>query len=390
MPGETADLARRAREAGRLGIDTEFMGEGRYRPELCLVQISLPDGDEQLGEVTLLDPLTEPPFDPAPLAEVLADPAVEVVLHAGRQDVGLLRRLWRCEIRNVFDTQVAAGFAGMRAQLSYEGLLREVLDVRLRKTASFTRWDRRPLSPEQLEYAREDVLHLLALAEALQERLRALGRLEWAREECTYLEGISDERNLDTIFSRLPRVNSLDPPQRAVARELVEWREELAERGNRPVSSVLQDATLVEVAKRRPQTAERLSQIRGLHESTLRRRGREILEAVARGREREGIPVEGERPTQPDAADAPLIALSEALVRARASSAGLAYELLATRADLQRIVTAVRSDDDSPGDADVRTLQGWRREVVGAELLDLLAGRRSLRVGPGLEVHVDG
>jgi ribonuclease D len=390
MPGETADLARRAREAGRLGIDTEFMGEGRYRPELCLVQISLPDGDEQLGEVTLLDPLTEPPFDPAPLAEVLADPAVEVVLHAGRQDVGLLRRLWRCEIRNVFDTQVAAGFAGMRAQLSYEGLLREVLDVRLRKTASFTRWDRRPLSPEQLEYAREDVLHLLALAEALQERLRALGRLEWAREECTYLEGISDERNLDTIFSRLPRVNSLDPPQRALARELVEWREELAERGNRPVSSVLQDATLVEVAKRRPQTAERLSQIRGLHESTLRRRGREILEAVARGREREGIPVEGERPTQPDAADAPLIALSEALVRARASSAGLAYELLATRADLQRIVTAVRSDDDSPGDADVRTLQGWRREVVGAELLDLLAGRRSLRVGPGLEVHVDG
>jgi ribonuclease D len=390
MPGETADLARRAREAGRLGIDTEFMGEGRYRPELCLVQISLPDGDEQLGEVTLLDPLTEPPFDPSPLAEVLADPAVEVVLHAGRQDVGLLRRLWRCEIRNVFDTQVAAGFAGMRAQLSYEGLLREVLDVRLRKTASFTRWDRRPLSPEQLEYAREDVLHLLALAEALQERLRALGRLEWAREECTYLEGISDERNLDTIFSRLPRVNSLDPPQRAVARELVEWREELAERGNRPVSSVLQDATLVEVAKRRPQTAERLSQIRGLHESTLRRRGREILEAVARGREREGIPVEGERPTQPDAADAPLIALSEALVRARASSAGLAYELLATRADLQRIVTAVRSDDDSPGDADVRTLQGWRREVVGAELLDLLAGRRSLRVGPGLEVHVDG
>jgi ribonuclease D len=390
MPGETADLARRAREAGRLGIDTEFMGEGRYRPELCLVQISLPDGDEQLGDVTLLDPLTDPPFDPAPLAEVLADPAVEVVLHAGRQDVGLLRRLWRCEIRNVFDTQVAAGFAGMRAQLSYEGLLREVLDVRLRKTASFTRWDRRPLSPEQLEYAREDVLHLLALAEALQERLRALGRLEWAREECTYLEAISDERNLDTIFSRLPRVNSLDPPQRAVARELVEWREELAERGNRPVSSVLQDAALVEVAKRRPQTAERLSQIRGLHESTLRRRGRDILEAVARGREREGIPVEGERPTQPDAADAPLIALSEALVRARASSAGLAYELLATRADLQRIVTAVRSDDDSPGDADVRTLQGWRREVVGAELLDLLAGRRSLRVGPGLEVHVDG
>jgi ribonuclease D len=391
MPA-AAELARRAREAGRLGIDTEFMGEGRYRPELCLVQVSLPGEDPKLGDVTLLDPLDDDPFDPAPLADVLADPDVEVVLHAGRQDVGLLRRLWRCEVRNVFDTQVAAGFAGMRAQLSYEGLLREVLDVRLRKTASFTRWDRRPLSPEQLEYAREDVLHLLALAEALQERLEAIGRLGWAREECAYLEEISDERDLDTIFGRLPRVNSLDPAQRAVARELVEWREGIAERGNRPVSSVLQDATLIEVAKRRPQTSERLSQIRGLHESTLRRRGREILEAVARGREREGIPVEGDRPTPPDTADAPLIALAEALVRARAAKSSLAYELLATRADLQRIVTAVRAADgnSSVDDTDVRTLQGWRREVVGAELLDLLAGRRSLRVGPGLDVQVDG
>jgi ribonuclease D len=390
MPTQAAELARRAREAGRLGIDTEFMGEGRYRPELCLVQISLPGDDEQLGDVTLLDPLADDPFDPAPLAEVMADPAIEIVLHAGRQDVALLRRLWRCEIRNVFDTQVAAGFAGMRAQLSYEGLLREVVDVRLRKTASFTRWDRRPLSPEQLEYAREDVLHLLALASALQDRLRAIGRLEWAREECAYLEGISDERDLDTIFNRLPRVNSLDPGQRAVARELVEWREGLAEHGDRPVSSVLQDAPLVEIAKRRPQTSERLSQIRGLHESTLRRRGRDILDAVARGREREGIPVEGDRPSQPDAADAPLISLAEALVRARAASAGLAYELLATRADLQRIVTAVRANGPSAGDADVRTLQGWRREVVGSELLDLLAGRRSLRVGAQLEVEVGG
>jgi ribonuclease D len=390
MPTQAAELARRAREAGRLGIDTEFMGEGRYRPELCLVQISLPGDDDQLGDVTLLDPLADDPFDPTPLAEVMADPAIEIVLHAGRQDVALLRRLWRCEIRNVFDTQVAAGFAGMRAQLSYESLLREVVDVRLRKTASFTRWDRRPLSPEQLEYAREDVLHLLALAAALQDRLRAIGRLEWAREECAYLEGISDERDLDTIFGRLPRVNSLDPAQRAVARELVEWREGLAERGDRPVSSVLQDAPLVEIAKRRPQTSERLSQIRGLHESTLRRRGRDILDAVARGREREGIPVEGDRPSQPDAADAPLIALAEALVRARAASAELAYELLATRADLQRIVTAVRAEGASAGDAEVRTLQGWRREVVGAELLDLLAGRRSLRVGAQLEVEVDG
>jgi ribonuclease D len=245
MPAEADELARRAREAGRLGIDTEFMGEGRYRPELCLVQVSLPGGDQQLGDVTLLDPLAEDPFDPAPLATVLADPDVEIVLHAGRQDVALLRRLWRCEIRNVFDTQVAAGFAGMRAQLGYEPLLKETLGVRLRKSASFTRWDDRPLTEEQLGYAREDVLHLLQVATVLQDRLTDLGRLEWAREECRSFESIDDKRDLDVVFGKLPRVNSLEPAQRAVARELVEWREEAARAGDRPVSGVLHHAGLV-------------------------------------------------------------------------------------------------------------------------------------------------
>jgi ribonuclease D len=182
-------------------------------------------------------------------------------------------------------------------------------------------------------------------------------------------------------------VNSLDPAQRAVARELVEWREGVAREGDRPVPSVLPDAALVEIAKRRPQSLERLAQIRGLNESTVRRRGQAIVATVARGREREPIPVDGVRPPAPDAADAPLIALSEALVRARASEAELAYELLAARADLQRIVTALREGHEEP---DVRTLQGWRRGLVGEELLELLAGRRSLRIGPGRRIEISG
>ena len=168
----------------------------------------------------MLDPL-ESGFDPSPLAAVLADPAVEIVLHAGRQDAALLRRVWDTRLHNIFDTQVAAGFAGLRAQLGYEGLLREILGVRLQKSASFTRWDQRPLSAEQVEYAREDVLHLLALAQRLQERLADQGRLEWAREECAFLEDISDDREIDALFAKLPRVNSLDPGRRAIARELV-------------------------------------------------------------------------------------------------------------------------------------------------------------------------
>ncbi|HYF24733.1 MAG TPA: HRDC domain-containing protein [Baekduia sp.] len=384
MPASTAELAARARETGRLGIDTEFMGEGRYQPLLCLTQIALDDGAGG-ADVFVLDPLTEE-HDYAPLADVLGDPEIEVVLHAARQDVALLRRDWGSPVRNVFDTQVAAGFAGMRAQLGYEPLLKELLDVRLRKSASFTRWDDRPLTEEQLSYAREDVVHLLQAATALQERLAERGRLEWAREECRAFESIDDARDADVLFAKLPRINSLDPAQRAVARELVVWRERAAQDADRPVSTVLHDTTLVEIAKRRPASPERLRQIRGVTEATLHRRGRGLLEAVQRGRELEPIPVVGERPAQADPQDAPLIALSEALVRTKAAEEGLAYELLASRADLQRVVTALREGHPEP---DVRTLQGWRRAVVGDELLELLAGRRSLRIGPQRQLQVE-
>jgi ribonuclease D len=381
----TAALAERARETGALAIDTEFMGEGRYRPLLCLVQVAVAGGDGTASRVEVLDPLDHG-LDWAPLAGVLADPAVEIVMHAGRQDVALLRRMWETDVRGVFDTQVAAGFAGMRAQIGYEALLQDVLGVRLRKSASFTRWDARPLSGEQVDYAREDVLHLLDAAAAVKARLERLGRLDWAYEECRPLEDATDVREIDTVFARLPRINSLDPGQRAVARELATWREDAARTEDRPVQTVLQDVALVEIAKRRPKDLERLRQIRGLHEGVVRRRGKAIIDVVARGRELPPIPVEGAKPPPTHPGDAGMIVLAEALVRARAEPAEVAYELLATRADLQRIVTAVRLGLDEP---DVRTLSGWRREVVGDELLELLAGRRALSVGEGLEIRVD-
>ncbi len=386
--GSSADiaaLADLARASGRLGIDTEFMGEGRYQTLLCLVQVAA-EIDPPNGEVRIevLDPLDDA-LDLAPLADVLADPDIEIVMHAGRQDVALLRRVCRTQITNLFDTQLAAGFAGLRAQLGYEALLHELLNVRLQKSASFTRWDARPLSAEQIDYARDDVRHILQATTELQERLRSRGRLDWAREECVALAGTTDERDPDTIFARLPRVNSLDPKLRAIARELVVWREETARAQDRPIPSVLSDAALIEVAKRRPSQMSQLEQIRGINESTLRRRGRAIIEAVTRGRSRPPIPVDGERPSQPDALDAPVIALAEALVRTRALQEELAYELIAARADLQRIVLAMRDGNPPP---DVRTLQGWRREVVGDELLELLDGRRSLTVGPDRHVAV--
>ncbi len=370
------EIAAAARATGRIALDTEFMGEGRYRTLLCLIQLAIPDG--AAGErIELIDPLAED-LDGAPLADVLADPAIQVVVHAGRQDVALIRRRLRTDVCNVFDTQVAAGFAGMGAQASYDSLLARLLGVRVAKSASFTRWDSRPLSGEQLAYAREDVVHLLGLASALEDRLAETGRLEWAREECEPLQLASDERDLETVFARLPRVHGLNASSQTIARELLAWREDIAAAQDRPVQSVLSDAALMEIAKRKPTSADRLGQIRGVNQGSLRRRGHDLLDAVRRGRERtpQTLPADS-RPPAPDPDDAPLISLAEALVRARAREAGLAYELLASRADLQAIVTARRLGGN---DADVRTLRGWRRELVGNELLDLLDGRVSLSV----------
>jgi ribonuclease D len=382
-------LMAQVRESGKLALDTEFMGEGRYRTLLCLVQLAVTDTSQPDGpsRIELLDPLQDD-LDWTPLAQALKDPTVEIVVHAGRQDIALLRRRLQTDVANVFDTQVAAGFAGMGAQSSYDSLLAQVLGVRLAKSASFTRWDARPLSREQLGYAREDVVHLLELAAELQRRLRALGRLEWARQECQPLERASDERDLDTIFARLPRVRNLSVVSQAVARELVAWREQTAATQDRTVQSILPDAVLVEIAKRRPTTANRLHDIRGAGQSGVRRRTEDILEAVRRGGERPHEPLqEGTRTRPPDPADAPLVALTEALVRARAREADLAYELVASRADLQAIVTAWRSGggggEGLGEEADVRTLKGWRRELVGGELLELLDGGVSLSVGDG-------
>jgi ribonuclease D len=379
------EIAERAAEHGRLAIDTEFVSERRYQALLCLAQVAVPDPQEEEGVRTdVLDPLDG--LDPAPLAATLADPSVEVVMHSGRQDVAILRRSWETEVRNLFDTQVAAGFLGFGNQESYESLVRKVLDVRLQGSEGFTRWDRRPLSEQQIEYARDDARLLLALGDELERRLEERGRLAWAREECRSLEQASDDRDPDRIYLRLPRLARLDPIQRAVARELVEWRERTAQGMDRPAGFVLPDQALVEIARRLPDSVEGLEQIRALPPQTLHRRGDRLLRAVETGREREPPPRPPDSPRR-DARDAPLIALAQALVRHRSQESGVAVELIATQSELASLVGARRRGEEGDGE---RVTQGWRRELVGEELLELLAGRRSLLVRDGRLQVSDG
>lgn len=411
MIQDQAELRRLAEEAfaaGRIALDTEFMGEGRYRTLLCLIQVAVPlpqdstpapsagshgandsslraGGGDQAGQarsqrIDLIDPLTSD-LDHSPLAEVLADPQVTVVVHAGRQDVALLRRALSTEVTSVFDTQLAAGFTGLAAQRSYDSLLSDLLGVKLAKSASFTRWDSRPLTDEQTSYAREDVVHLLALAEQLEARLQRLGRLQWALQECEAIAAASDERDLHSVFLKLPKIASASAAVQAVALELVQWREQTANRQNRPVQSVLSDAALVEIARRTPDSLSDLQRIRGVPQSLARRTGEQIIEHVRRGRRRTDLPPRSApRSKLPEPSDAPLVALVEALARSRAREAGLAYELIATKSDLQAIVAARRAGEPEP---EVRVLAGWRRDLLGEELLRLLDGELSLSVAGG-------
>jgi ribonuclease D len=290
--------------------------------------------------------------------------------------VALLKRTWKTEVTNIFDTQIAAGFAGYGAQSGYDSLVRSLLGETAKGAEGFSKWDRRPLTPEQIEYAAADVEHLLPMADALQDRLAQSGRLEWAREECIALEQATDERPAAELFARLPRVRRLGKRQRAVALALVEWRLDLARSIDRPPSSILPDHVMVEVARRQPTSRQALEEVRGMPGQTLQRWHRELVEAVERAADAPDAP---DLPDieQGDSSDAPLIALGQALVRQRAMEAKVAVDLVATQSDIAAVVGSLRRDN---GEANVRSLQGWRRELVGNELVKLLSGECVVRV----------
>jgi len=374
----TTDIAGLATEHGRLAIDTEFVSERRYQAQLCLVQVAVPDPGAEGGVRTdVLDPLGEDPPDPAPLAGALANPEVEVIVHAGRQDVAIMRRTWDTEITRVFDTQVGAGFLGFGNQEGYEALVRRVLGVKLRGGEGFTRWDKRPLTDKQISYAADDARCLLALGSAIERELAERGRLEWAREECRVVEDSNDVRTPERAYEKLPKLGRLDDSGRAVARRLCAWREDVARQMDRPPPFVIPDQALMELARRPPKDTGALESIRGLPQQTLHRRGAEILEQIRQGLAEEPPPPPPKSPKR-DAAESPLVSLAQAVVRHRSREAGIATELIATQAELASLVAAVRRGEDAER---VRALVGWRRELVGDELRELIGGRRQISVG---------
>ena len=378
-------VAAQCRDAGRLGIDTEFMRERTYRARLCLLQIVVNE------DIHLIDPLEE--VDLRPVADLIAADDVEVVVHAGRQDLELFYERFGAVPNRIFDVQIAAGFAGYGSSLSYGRLVEAILDTKIEKGESYTDWCRRPLTDAQVTYAADDVRYLIPAAEALEHQLAEKGRLDEIRAEMSSLER-EDTYAVDPtrMYLRVAGRGTLSGKQLAVLRELAAWREETAARRDVPRGWVIKDQTLVELARRSPSSFAALKDIRGLSSKEAERSGRAIIQAVKTGRDA-GAVDRARPPSRTAQARAKMLSgMADAVVRARCEAADVATDLVVTRGEVETLLLEMFSGklDESRH----RVLQGWRRELVGEAILGLARGRigvRAIDSPPYVEeVEVDG
>lgn len=363
-------LCERLHRARTFALDTEFVRERTFYIRLGIIQVSAE------GIEAVVDPRALGSLDP--LFALVSDPSVEKIVHAGEQDFAVLYEAGSIVPKNVFDTQIAAALVGYGDQISYARLVAKVTGILLDKLETLTDWTARPLTQAQIDYSLEDVRYLPEVRRHLGERLLALGRSGWEREECARLESEETYRPAPPreYYLRL-KTNGLNSVGLGVLREVAAWREETARSRDIPRGWVLRDQNLIEIARRKPQSMKSLRQIRSLKPQQIAKDGEAILKAVRAG-EQEPIreaPPERPRLKMPDRVES-TSRLLEAWLYARATEAQIAPSMLATRADL-KILAAAHYHSQTP---DLPLLQGWRRELVGQDLLDLLDGKKALKL----------
>jgi ribonuclease D len=345
-----AAFAARLDSAPFVALDTEFMRERTYRPQLCLLQLATP------GEAWCVDPLAGIALDT--LTPALENGAPKI-LHAARQDLEVLWPVFGA-IAPVFDTQIAAALAGMPAQIGYSDLVRRILGIDLKKAETRTDWSKRPLSDAQLHYAIDDVAHLAALRDALTVQLDKLGRLAWLDEE---LHELAREDRLfvdpEKAVERLRWAAELDPERARLAQRLAAWRERRASEKDRPRSWILDDAGLRALVMRVPRTALELDSIEELTPGFRERSGAMILELISATELPQRLPPPGQR-MRPDVLFQARVKNLAGIVQKKAAELDLAPELLSTRRELESIAR---------GETTADVLKGWRRDVIGIELL---------------------
>jgi ribonuclease D len=367
---ELADACARLATAPYVAVDTEFMREQTFWPKLCLVQIAAN------GTEVLIDSQA-PGLDLKPLFDLMVNEKVLKVFHSARQDIEIVHHLARVIPHPIFDTQVAAMVCGFGEAVSYSMLVKRLLNRNLDKTSRFTDWSRRPLSERQLTYALGDVTHLRDLYPKLRAQLDQSERASWLNEEMAVLtDPATYELHPEQAWRRL-KMRIKTPKALAVLMELAAWREREAQAQDVPRARILKDEALYDIASQTPRTQEDLGSLRTLHNGFARSmRGRAVLEAVARGLERDPKtipPIERGEPMPPEAQA--VVDLLRVLLKARAGSHGVAPKLIATSDELEEIA---RSDD-----IDVPVLRGWRKKLFGDDALALKRGELALAIKDG-------
>lgn len=336
-------------------LDTEFKRESTYYPAFCLLQLATDEG------VACVDPVALK--DLGPLLDVIYEPTRLKILHSARQDLELFYNLRGALPAPLFDTQLAAGLAGLGDQIGYGALVERLVDVRLDKAHTRTDWCRRPLSAEQIRYAEDDVRYLPALHQKLSDRLRELGRLHWLDEETPGLLDPDLYRNdPDRAYLRIKRGGSLIPAKQQVLKALTAWRERCAQQVDLPRSWVIKDKLLFELASNPPVDEAALKDWDELKPGMLRRWGSSLLEALHQGQNQPPQAL-WDNPIKPTDAQKKWVKALAAVVHDYADAKGLSPALLCNKQDLGRMVQ---------GERELKVLQGWRREEIGGKLLAMV------------------
>lgn len=356
---QLAELIAHLRETAPFAYDSEFIGESSYHPKLCLIQVAT---TERIG---LIDPIAE--VNLTPFWELLADPSVEKLVHAGAQDVEPVNRYIGKPAANLLDTQIAAGFVGMAYPTSLAKLVGELTGIVLHKGLTFTHWDQRPLSSKQLRYAADDVRYLPAAAIELKKRLGVTGHLKWVKAECDELcEPTQYVFNPETAVEKVRGAGSLDASRLNVLKELVVWRDAAARNENVPARAYLRDDVLIEMCRNLPKKTDQLGRVKGLPRPVISDEGETICALVQRGL---AVPTEGVEtlrgheptPSQKFAADV-LWTATQAICH----SQSIDPAVVSSRQEIGELHRALIGNE--PLD-EIHLMTGWRREAVGNRLV---------------------
>jgi len=345
-------------------LDTEFMREKTYKPELCLLQICTGD------KVACIDPLTIPSIEP--LLDVIFNPDITKVLHAASQDLEIFYWMRGSVPVNLFDTQIAAPLLGHKSQIGYGGLVAETLGVELSKSHARADWTRRPLPQAQLEYAADDVIYLAQVYEEMTRKLTEMGRLEWLDAEW---ENLTDknlyEKPAQDAWRRLRGIDKLRGSRLSAAQKLAAWREITASKRNMPRAWLIKDDCLLDIAKQSPKKLDDLKHIRGLNDSVIRHHADEIIECVHKTQNVEPEKLNTKKRKRPNHEQDALVDVLQAIVKLKAYEVEINPSVLAPKRSLEDLVM---------GTEDTEILQGWRGALIGKELQALLEGNCDLSI----------